>query len=335
MKIHPEKTRWETPEGLAKARQIIELIRGDKINDAFMMTGKVQGRFDLRGLTLATRTKPVETASVSVKDSRFDIVPTTTYHSIALRSVDFSSTSFERTWWEDCSFADCLFDHSRLHDVRLKGCDIVDCHFIESRISSSLLGGSNATSLGSIEGSVFEGGTFSEVNFDFPRISRCHFLCDLTNVDFDGSQLSDCRFTGTMKGVKFRGKGWLSSNDSYLKEDDVPINKMENIDFSEATFDDIEFRNGVDLTKCKLPAKGGVVLVLNAQKVFHEALAIIETDWSGEHQRIASSMIRGYYYKQIENGQTQFILKRDNLEKSLGHEYASRFISLITGVPRA
>ncbi len=326
--------RWRTNIGRANAKHIIDSMQRGDIDAALDSVGKFEGRRDLRGLEFGNPYENDLALDVKVNAHKFKFVRSTTFTGLTLRSIDFSKANFEKTVWEDCVFENCLFDHTRFVNVRLWGCSIKNSRFESSDIRETLLGGGNAQNLGSLENVDFHGGKFSQVSFSYPAITGCHFRCDLKTVNFHGSRFKDCSFDGVLELVAFRGRAIPNSNEQYMQGRDIPENRMENIDFSNAIFKDVVFEDAVNLTECVWPKDGGIFLVKNAEKVFPAALRIIESEWSGEDHRIASFIIKEYYMREIRCGQTQFVIKSEYLTKTFGKEYSDKFTSLLKSLER-
>lgn len=321
--------RWNSSEGTAVAARIIELLQARQVEEALELAGGHEGRSDLRGLDFGRDTDRHQGLDVDVNGHRMTFVRSTRLTGLHLESVDLSSANLRGTVWEDCTFKDCLFAKSRVVNSRFFGCTIKESRFESSQVKDTLLCGSNDNSLGSLENVEFIEGKFSDVGFGHPVIAGCRFRCDMKRVDFHGSRLKESVFEGELDGVIFRGKAIPFQSDSYAIGREIPVNRMENVDFSKATLEDVEFRDGVDLTKCVLPAIGEIFLIRDGPHVFSEALKIIETEWSGDERRIAMDIIRDYYLVQIKKGQTQFLFKGYLWAKSFGKHFANRLATLL------
>ncbi len=326
--------RWNTNDGKQIARRIIDSMQRGDIDAALDSVGEFEGRRDLRGLEFGNPYENDLALDVKVNAHEFKFVRSTIFTGLTLSSIDFSRANLEKTVWEDCVFDNCLFDHTRFVNVRLWGCSIKNSRFESSDIRETLLGGGNAQNLGSLENVDFHDGKFSQVSFSYPAITGCHFRCDMKVVNFHGSRFKDCSFDGVLELVAFRGRAIPNSNEQYMQGRDIPENRMENIDFSNAFFKDVVFEDAVNLTGCVWPKDGGIFLVKNAHKVFPAALRIIESEWSGEHRRIASFIIKEYYIREIKCGQTQFVIKSEYLTKTFGKEYSDKFTSLLKSLER-
>jgi len=257
------------------------------------------------------------------------------FEGVVVEDVDFSDADMIELAWTRCSFSNCKFDHTRLDDAAFFDCRISKCVFVNSNLTGCVLGGHIGNHSGELMDSVFKDGMFKDVVFAFPRIERCKFDCNITNVDFNGSQLTDCWFTGRLDKVIFRRRPGESVTDKATWARLRPENRMENVDFSEASLYDVDFWNGVDLTKCRLPRKRGLFLVLDGPSVFAEARKEIESSWKGEERRIGLGFTINYYLDRIKSGQRHFLVDEESIIEDWGKSLGLRYSALIRRIAQS
>ena len=293
-----------------------------------------EGRSDLRGFLFP---KPMQTGqSVRLRGYEVELVSgALEFERILVKDIDFSHASLTETIWRRCSFSNCKFDHSDLGDAAFFDCHISSCVFVNSNLTGCVLGGHLRRRSGELMDSEFNGGKFKDVVFAFPKIERCIFDCDITNVDFNGSQIVDCKFAGKLDRVIFRRRPSESVTEEMRLTRLIPENRMDHVDLSEAHLHDVDFWNGVDLTKCIFPKnKHGLFLVLDGPVVFVELKKEIESSWNGEERRIGLGYTDNYYLDRIKDGQRHFLIDEESFIEDWGESLGHRYATLIREVAR-
>jgi len=245
-------SRWTTREGNDLTQRILNLLRKGMSSDVAQIAGKHERRSDLRGFSFP---KPKRTGqSIELSGYKVELISDATeFEGVVSEDIDFSDADMRESVWRRCSFSNCKFDHSRLDDAAFFDCRISRCGFVNSNLTGCVLGGHIRNHSGELTDSIFKDGAFKDVVFAFPRIERCRFDCNITNVDFNGSQLTDCWFTGKLDKVIFRKRPGESVTDKAMWARLIPENRMENVDFSEAGLYDVDFWNGVDTKNADFP----------------------------------------------------------------------------------
>lgn len=113
----------------------------------------------------------------------------------------------------------------------------------------------------------------------------CDFtLAKLAKVKFEQCSLVRCRFSGPLREVLFDGRG--------IGGRPAP-QPMEDVDFSEALFDQVEFM-GSDLSRVTIPADADVRLIRRYRCVVEHALSALEGN-----QSLTARMLRGEFENRL------------------------------------
>lgn len=323
------RKRWLSDEG--RAREVLALLQENRLSNLLSLVGQHDGRCDLRGFAFPT---PVPRgASVHVGRTEFEVIEKRVeYSNLSIRRFDFSHASLAETSWSNCVFDDCQWNDAVLTGAQFWACEIVNSSFRGCDLRGSLLAGHIGRNGGRIANVTVTNGRFSEVCFAFPEIADTSFDCDITNVNFDGSRLAGCKFSGKLDKVTFRRRSGVVGGT--LSRTVLP-NKMENVDFSKANLDDVDFRGGVPLTSCKFPERPCYFLVLDGPRVFREVKRELESAWDGEDRRIALGFTVNYFIDRAKEGQKHFLIDEDSFSEYWGRSLAHRYSSLIEGTAEA
>ena len=257
--------RWQSPEGLERARECLaRLSEGQPLDD--VAWGRVDGRLDLRGLggPLPKRVDRREIEGMFVEQ----LVGSFHLQGISLQGLDLTGAHLESIRVMDSTFIDCIFDEARLQDWRLWRTRVSKSRFHRADLRRSQVGAW-------YEGA---GNEFHHVDFswaDLRSISStaatfvdCDFSnAKLANIDFGSSSFTRCRFAGLLREVIFHGS-----------REAVPLeNPMEDIDFTGARFNWVEFRR-LNLDSVKLPTSPEHLVVHHYRCVLERAIAELGDD---------------------------------------------------------
>jgi len=289
--------------------------------------GRFGGRVDVRGIRFP---EPTRQGAFDFHGLDIELVHRLEFKRLDFESYDFSLASLNGVMFSKCSFDRCLFQRTHLAPVLAYGCEFRNCRFVDCDLTGAVLGGKVGRDSGRIIDTEFRGGKFVEVVFSFPVITGCLFGCDIIRVDFDGSQLTDCRFMGKLDKVFFRRR----TVDGVRFSRTIPENKMENVDFSEADLLDVDFRGGVDLTKCIFPSKPGTFLVLDGPRVFAKVRKEIVSSWNGEDRRIGLGYT-DYLMDDIKEGQRHFLVDEEHFVESWGESLGRRYATIVRSVAKS
>jgi hypothetical protein len=172
----------------------------------------------------------------------------------------------------------CRFDAASCRDWRLWASEVSDSSFVGSDLRDSAIG----------TWQDGRGNAWSGVSFDRADLRGVLALgCRLDGCSFRGSGLSDaqfqqvtmrdCTFSGAMKNVLFDCR-------------DLPgkpgADVLSNVDFSDATFEDVEFR-GCRFQDVKLPQTPGIYAIPRYPQAARRVLDLL-----GENSSVEGRMLR-------------------------------------------
>ena len=132
--------------------------------------------------------------------------------------------------------------------------------------------------LGGIRGSETTGGgktqsRYLDCNFDglvldwrgvgIARFERCSFRgVRIKKLQARAAEFVDCTFSGSLRESQFS----RTVEQVVYGELDRKTNDFHGNDFTDCDFWDVEFRNGIDLTRQRLPVGRGYVLLLDSER---------------------------------------------------------------------
>lgn len=170
----------------------------------------------------------------------------------------FKNTSFRNdgvaVWWTKKRFETCQFLSCDFSDVLSRGCRFTDCVFKGGRLQHFSMGGRTLVLL---RKSVYVGCIFERVklrSFGIADFIDCRFIdCDF-NTAFIAASFSNCKFVGNVHGCVFCGPQY--NGYYYMCRLDYWVSnkgKLRDVNFTEATLTDVDFRGGIDLSTTKFP----------------------------------------------------------------------------------
>ncbi len=326
------RSLWDTPERIERSREIIKNLLDCDMQSVINLTDSIDGKQDLRGFDFSMRNDEPPFRLYSSTGVTSGVMTKGDFRDLEFEGFNFSGSLFSNTNWYDCRFRDCLFNQSDLYISGFKGCSFENVRFLDCWIENAGLGLASDMNRGSFNNVEFVGGTFSRAYFQDPRIENCKFLCNISKVDFHASQFNNCVFEGILHEVSFWGRYKPVPSDKSFKGRQIPENCMTNVDFSKATFKKVRFGDCIDLSHSHLPKKGGVFLVKDAAKVFHEVSAEIERKWTGPDKLKA---INAANNRAIENSTCecdQVVINPYEMNKMFGIEFTAEFIEIVKSV---
>lgn len=323
--------RWNNKEGILLLNGIINCLTKGKSLSSVIGIQKHKERWDLRGAILSAIKKEQRIeADGYVFDKKTGSLKIT---NIELESIDFSFANISYSCWENCTVKKCLFEEVDAKGIRIVACDIEDCFFIKSNLTFSYLNENIGANSGSYLRTLFKETNLSESVFCFPVVKDCTFEnCKLLATNFDGSRLSNCKFLGEVNSPWFRGYS-TTANKSILglfnrinvKE---YLNKMENVDFSNAKLIGVSFSHEINLQICKFPESDEYIFVKDLKSTMEQVRAIIESNWQGEYKKKGLLLIDEIYFKKDKfNQRNDFIDTRPIDSSDL--QFDNKFFNLI------
>lgn len=214
------------------------------------------GRVDLRGFVIQEpRAKlGVPTAQVDgVRGVKLDGL--VEVRGAKWKGIDFSGANLPSLRIFDSTIEDCVFDKAQCSGWRLWNTTLTDVSFREASLRNANLGGGNKTSLANHYRRVdFSRADLRGTTHFAAEMSDSTFVdTNLKKVDFQGTRFADCRFAGKLEEVLFYPRAF--------RGDEFPPNRMACVDFSLATFHDVEFRK-LDMAEVIWP-RGDAHIVLD------------------------------------------------------------------------
>jgi uncharacterized protein YjbI with pentapeptide repeats len=266
------RRRWDTPEGQAMTRQVLQRIRPSSWPLRRGLDGlgieRHGGRLDLRGFKTVL---PRSAGLVQAPDG--DLVferleGLTELEGLRLRGIDFSGAELRHLRLTKCVLEDCLFDYADCRDWRLWRCKVVHCSFVRSDLRDAALGTGPEGGRNTWHGADFSGADLRGSVLHQARFNECTFAdTRLDGTAFERCDIAQCRFDGRLANVSFDGR--------HLRKEPAPI-EIE-ADFSKAYFHNVDF-TGYTLCKAALPVDNDIYVVSRMPCVARQVVALIEDD---------------------------------------------------------
>lgn len=261
--------RWQSDEGLRRADAVLAaLAAGTSPDDAAW--GRVDGRADLRGLRtpLPLRANRREVERFFVEDLSGLLVLRDT----SLADLDLRGAQLESLRLFNVTLSNCVLDEARCQDWRIWGTRVTDSSFAGTDLRRAALGPWHEG-----RGNTFERVTFARADFRGASCTTATFVdCDfsqarLVKIDFQSSSFIRTRFAGELREVTFWDHGFKTG-----KPD---ANPMEDVDFSDAVFREVDFRR-LNLDRVTFPTRPGHIVVRHYPCVLERAMATLDGDES-------------------------------------------------------
>lgn len=200
------------------------------------------------------------------------------------------------------------------------GSRFISCSFEKMRIESVLFGAGKEVS--EYIDCSFDGLRFRTSFGGYARFLRCSFR----NVNlrdwfcFSSTELIDCTFSGRLRKAIFSGAVRDEDRDFVGRD----RNEFRGNDFSEMKLEDVDFRNGIDLSLQKLPTGPEYLYLNDAEASVRRARAEVIT-WNDLDRRRQAMILIKSLEEDIRNGQRQLFLRLDDYGKSIREVYGAVF----------
>lgn len=266
MKSRALADRWKTAAGQEMADEAIaRLMSARPLDD--MGLDKYEDRWDLRFLPapLPRRLARFETHGWFVEKPG-ELVK---FHRARLERVDLSGAQLRSLRFHDSEIVDCRFDGASCQDWRLWGSDVIDCSFVNASLREAAVGTWHEGRRDVWRRVDFTGADF-RVRVSWEAVyEECDFTgAKLAKVRFEQCTMTRCRFAGELREVVFDGRN--------LTDRPAPP-PMGSVDFSDATFSQVEFI-GFDLDGVTLPKDPDIRLLRQARCVARRAVEMLNGD---------------------------------------------------------
>jgi len=129
------------------------------------------------------------------------------------------------------------------------GCTFDDCDFSNMKLREfAFASGKKPTRYSRCK---FDGSRIQYVHAGLARFESCSFLnVDITRLFTHAAEFVDCVFSGVLRESVFFGRVF----ENYREDTRRVVNEFSGNDFSAMRFIDVDFRQGVDLSRQRLPS---------------------------------------------------------------------------------
>jgi uncharacterized protein YjbI with pentapeptide repeats len=270
--------RWKSPEGRLLAEKAIQYLTGQRrgLPDGIDLH---EGRHDLRGLVAAS---PEARGRVSAGKVAAEVAGgLVELRGVRWEALDLSHARLPSLRFFGSQILDCRFDEASCRDWRLWGSEVIDSSFEGADLRDSAIGTwqderSNKWQTVSFDRADLRGALAMGCH-----VERCSFRGSrLSDAQFQHVTMRDCTFSGAMKDVLF---------DCRELPGKPTADVLVNIDFSEATFEDVEFR-GCRFDGLKLPQAQGIYAIPDFPRVARRVLDLLDENSSVEARMLRSEL---------------------------------------------
>lgn len=270
--------RWKSLEGRLLAEEAIQYLTGQRPGLPEGI-GLHEGRQDLRGLVAAA---PEARSRVSLGNASGEAaVGLVELRGVRWEALELSHARLPSLRFFESQIMDCRFEQASCRDWRLWATEVSDSSFDGADLRDSAIGTWQDERSSSWRG----------VSFDRADLRRALALgCDLVRCTFRDARLSeaqfqqvtmrDCTFSGAMKDVLF---------DCRELPGKPTTDVLVNVDFSQASFEDVEFR-GCCFEGLKLPAAQGIYSIPDFPRVARRVLDLLKGNSSVEARMLRSEL---------------------------------------------
>jgi uncharacterized protein YjbI with pentapeptide repeats len=270
--------RWRSEPGATLAEEVVaRLVAGRPLEGLGL--DEYEGRIDLRCLPAPTprRLERFESLGWFV-ETLGDVV---TLRGVALARLDLSGAHLQSLRFHDATIRDCRFEGAACRDWRLWGTRVTGCSFAKADLRGAAVGTWHQDRRNEWRQVDFTGADFRVAVSQAALFEGCKFdAAKLVKVRFEQCALVCCHFAGALSEVVFDGRE--------LPDRAAP-HPMEDVDFTEAQFDQVELL-GCKLDRVIIPADPDISLIRRYGCVVEHALALIDDDDSQ-----AARMLRGEF----------------------------------------
>jgi hypothetical protein len=209
--------------------------------------------------------------------------------------------------FKDREFKNEIISNRRLESLNIINARVNDCIFENLDINELLTGGGKTESF-------LENCRFINSKFNFLGGFATLINCSFENVTIGEMfalrmQFINCKFSGKLKKVVFNAR--VPKSYRVLVGRDKNI--FEGNDLSEAFFDDVGFRGGIDFTKQKMPKTDDYVYIYDPEIIKRAKNRLLEVK-NKNYTEDLLSWINGMEYD-MERGQKHFFIKLSDFTK--------------------
>lgn len=214
-----------------------------------------------------------------------------------LNNLNLKNTHFEN---ED-------FSGRNFENFCSESCNFIRCKFENMNVKKMCFGAAGEPSI--YTECSFDRSTFSGITRENAKFIRCSFdHTDLSQFDFYETEFLDCIFSGKLYAISFYGH-------KFTVERSHVVNEFLNNDFSQSSFQYVQFKMGINLSKQKLPISSQYIYIADGSKLIQELRS--EMNNLDKKLRIGVMLWLEIYEEHLKRGQKQFFLKSDELSVNL------------------
>jgi uncharacterized protein YjbI with pentapeptide repeats len=241
-----------------------------------------------------------------------------------LERSNLTKATFRKVWLEKSEFSNVDFQQADLSGLADHANNYKDCRFVATRFDHANLGYEGSR----YEQCLFERASFRKSAFARTQFDGCTFAhCALVNIDFEASSFSRCKFVGPLRDVWFRnGYSHTALADEFGP---APPNRMQRVDFSEASFWGVTFGGGVDLSTVIPPQDGRHHLYDRWPERFRQVDGGLATAPTGTRQGIDLFLKA---FEASSSRQDHYIVNEADMNEIFG-ESATKQILTLLGAP--
>jgi uncharacterized protein YjbI with pentapeptide repeats len=262
--------RWRTTEGRQLAEEVLgRLVTGRSLSD--LVSEERDGRVDLRGLPLPS---PARKAQIAVGGAGYQVIDgMIEMRGVRWEGLDLSHARLSNLRLSSCVIVDCVLDSASCRDWRLWASEVTSSSFDGCDLRDSAIGTWHDGQRNTWRQVRFRGANLRGALALGAHFEACDFSdAVLEGVEFQQSTLRGCQFSGVVKDVVFDCR-------------DLPgkplCDELRDVDFSRASFEDVEFR-GCRFQGVRLPQDPGLLVVPQYPRVAQRALELLAGDTSVE-----------------------------------------------------
>jgi hypothetical protein len=215
----------------------------------------------------------------------------------------------ERLVLDDVRLTGEDFSGRRLQQISVAGSQMIGCRFDNVSCESASLGAGQQMSY--FTECVFDGARLRFFAGGSARFERCSFRdTDLRDWVCFAVELVDCTLTGRLRQAVFNGTV-PEKRQRHLRR---RVNEFRGNDFSGMDMTDTAFRTGIDLSLQRLPTGPDYLYLSDAPAAVGHARDEVEA-WQDSRLREAGAVLIRVLELQLENGQQQLLLRKDELSR--------------------
>ncbi len=313
-----------------RPRELLEKLGRGASPEELRIKRGATGLLDLRGIDLSPfKEQPGEPVELGPLTVPGEPVSRATFEDLVLDRVDMTRANLEHSLWAGCTFRNILFNRVRAYGANFATSSMESVSFERSDLRRSNWG-EEAFDGPLITGARFMASDLRDSTFSHPLFRSCWFEnCNLRGVNFAGARFETCTFSGMLDTVQFHGHYYPAPGTVALR------NKMEHVDFTQASLTNVLFCRGIDITTCRFPSEG-YLCVTHPRATYERLVGRAHTDLSGEARETAIRYLDALLRSCLQEDQPLHLVRLADLRERHPGGLAGEFIaSELSKFPRA